>query len=146
MKAVLVAFVSVFVASVLFLMFLLSVGCSGGPTGPSPLPPPSIPSVSVPPLPSPAPAPNQSELTITPSSVTMSVGQTVTFTASGGDGYNYVFSPVQPGYAFETEWVSHKEIRVRMFYRSNVSPTRVELDGYVPSVGLRSVAAIIYVK
>lgn len=86
-----------------------------------------------------------SPLSLVPASVTMSaVGSSQVFTASGGDGYNYVASEVLPLDSFRTDviGVNPYRVQVTMTRRPGINSTRLVVDGVVGGQ-IRSVIATI---
>ena len=128
-------------SSSIVVLCLFVVGCGGSnPVAPSNND--SIPSASNPtpapgpapapaPSPAPVPVPGPGSLQLTPSSATLSVGQSVTFTVSGGDGYNYVWSDPEPFWAFQMEILNAKSVRVTVVDRSYGLNGKIRVEGIV---------------
>lgn len=75
-----------------------------------------------------------SSLTISPTSVTLTVGMSQVFTANGGDGFNYVWTPVEPSDSFSSDVLitaPPNQMRVTMVRRPALPSTRVEVQGVV---------------
>lgn len=76
-------------------------------------------------------SPSNSPLTLAPASVTLSAGGSQTFTASGGDGWNYVWTPVQPEACFSSDILvmsPPKQMRVTMLCKPSLSSTTVRVE------------------
>jgi hypothetical protein len=85
-------------------------------------------------------------ITVTPSSVTLKVGQSQVFVAAGGDGYNYVWDPVQPASCFATDILfPGNQMRVTMTCKPPVSSAKVTVLGIGPGGAPLTVSATVYV-
>jgi len=126
-------------AVVLFIACVVSACGGDGPLSPTSPSNPTTPGYTVP-----NPTTPQGPLSLSPSSVTMTVGQTVTFTASGGSG-QYVFEfPISS--VFVTEQISYNQIKVRMTYPwKDPAPIAVRVDG-VENGYIKTATALIYCK
>ena len=108
--------------SLIVVVSLLAVSGCGGSPSPSPV------------------GPSNAPLTISPLSVTMSTGSSQLFTASGSDGFNYVWSDVTPISCFASEILSVRQIRVTMLCRPNLASVQVIVEA--PDCSGRSCSGI----
>lgn len=113
------------ILSVLVLCLLISACGGDSPTGPTPTTGPSSNTTTVSsnpaPNPNPAPAPPPaSNLRLSPENATIAVGQSMVFTASGGDGSNYTMM-ASPFGVLEWEQTSYNQIRVTLAQKGGVN-------------------------
>ena len=121
-------------SAIIVILCVVASAC-GGDTPTSPTSSTVSPQVTPAPSPTPTPAPAPGgQLTLTPGSAIMSVGQTLTFVASGADGKNYSLT-AGPSWILKYDLVGTNSIRVTMVGR-DADYAWVMVSGYDPSTGV----------
>ena len=113
------------ILSALVLCLLISACGGDSPTGPTPTTGPSSNTTTVPsnpnPNPNPTPAPTPAgNLGLSPENATIGVGQSMVFTASGGDGWNYTMM-ASPFGVLQWDQISYNQIRVTLAQKGGVN-------------------------